>query len=91
MNKNELIDKVVAETSMSKADATKVMEAFLNNVQKTLSEGGTVALTGFGTFSVSERAARMGVNPQNPSEKIEIPAVKVPKFKAGKTLKDAVR
>ena len=75
----------------AKKDVEMTLDAILEQITKTLMSGGDVALTGFGTFSVSERAARTGVNPQNPTEKIQIPATTVPKFKAGKSLKDAVK
>ena len=67
------------------------MDSMIENITKALQGGDKVAITGFGVFSVSQRKARTGVNPQKPTEKIQIPAVKVPKFKAGKTLKDAIK
>lgn len=91
MNKAELANAIAQAADVSKKVALDMLEAFESIVTKTLVEGGEVSLTGFGTFSVSQRKARMGVNPQKPSEKIQIPAVKVPKFKAGKSLKDAVK
>ncbi len=91
MTKDELVDVVAAKTDLSKKDVERVINGVLETITKTLTEGGKVTLTGFGTFSVSQRAARSGVNPQNPSVKIQIPAMKVPKFKAGKSLKDAVK
>jgi DNA-binding protein HU-beta len=63
----------------------------LGLITSELKKGGTVTITGFGTFRVSKRAARTGVNPRNPSQKIKIPAMKLPAFKAGKSLKDSVR
>jgi DNA-binding protein HU-beta len=68
-----------------------MLEVFENTVISTLKAGGEVSLTGFGTFSAKRREARMGVNPQKPTERIQIPAVTVPKFKAGKTLKDSLK
>jgi len=91
MTKDELIDAVAAKTGLSKKDVERVINTSLETITKTLTQGGKVALTGFGTFTVSKREARTGVNPQNPTEKIQIPAMKVPKFKAGKSLKDAVK
>jgi DNA-binding protein HU-beta len=91
MNKMDLADAIAEKTGLSKGDSEKAVDAFTEVVTKTLASGGEVALTGFGGFSVSQRAARTGVNPQNPSQKIQIPATKVPKFKAGKGLKDAVK
>lgn len=68
-----------------------MINALLEIITQTLKSGGEVVLTGFGAFSVKTRAARTGVNPQKPTEKINIPAVKVPKFKAGKALKDELK
>lgn len=91
MNKNDLAESLASHTGMSKSEAEKFVNAFVDVVTGELKGGGEVSITGFGTFSVSQRAARTGVNPQNPSQKIQIPATKVPKFKAGKGLKDAVK
>lgn len=91
MNKVELADVVAQRTGMGKSDAEKVINAVVDVITEQLKGGGEVNLTGFGAFSVSARAARTGVNPQNPTEKIQIAATKVPKFKAGKGLKEAVR
>lgn len=89
MNKAELIDAIAADSGLTKADATKAVNSFVATVEKTLKEGGEIALTGFGSFVVQEKAARKGRNPQT-GEEIEIKAKKVPSFKAGKGLKDAV-
>ena len=89
MNKGELIDAVAASAGLSRADATKAVDAVLDNVTRALAGGNSVSLVGFGTFTVKERAARMGRNPRT-GEPIEIKASKVPGFKAGKALKDAV-
>ncbi len=89
MNKGELIDAVAASAGLSRADATKAVDAVLDNVTSALSGGDSVSLVGFGTFSVKARAARMGRNPRT-GEAIQIKASKVPGFKAGKALKDAV-
>ena len=89
MNKGELIESVSASAGMSRADATKAVDAVLDSVTRTLAGGGSVSLVGFGTFSVKHRAARMGRNPRT-GEAIQIRASNVPGFKAGKALKDAV-
>lgn len=91
MNKVELAEAVGEKIGMPKVDAEKVINAVVDVITAKLQAGGEVSITGFGAFSVSQRAARTGVNPQNPSEKIQIAATKVPKFKAGKGLKEAVR
>lgn len=90
MNKSDVVNAVVGKTGLSKKDAEGAIEAVLDIVTETLQKGDSVAFTGFGTFQVSKRAARDGVNPAT-GAKIKIPAVTVPKFKAGKSLKDAVR
>lgn len=89
MNKAQLIDAVAVAADLPKTVATRAVDAFLDTVSKALSEGDTVALIGFGTFAVKERAARVGRNPKTGAE-IHIKAAKVPNFKAGKALKDAV-
>ena len=91
MTKDEIIDAVAAKTDSSKKDTEEMINATLEVITKTLVDGGKIAFTGFGTFSVNRREARTGVNPQHPEQKIQIPAMNVPKFKAGKSLKDAVR
>ncbi len=89
MNKSELIDAIAESADLSKADATRALEAVLDSVQGALASGDQVSLVGFGTFSVKHRAARSGRNPQTGAE-IQIAASNVPSFKAGKALKDAV-
>jgi DNA-binding protein HU-beta len=89
VNKNDLIASVADSAEISKADATKAVDAVLSSIAKSLKKGDEVRLVGFGTFSVSKRAATEGRNPRT-GEKIKIPASKQPKFKAGKALKDAV-
>lgn len=89
MNKIELVDSIAKETGLSKKDAAKSVDAIVTVVSKELKKKGKVQLVGFGTFEVSKRAARKGKNPQT-GEEIKIPAAVVPKFKAGKALKDAV-
>jgi len=89
MNKSQLIEKIAHGADITKADAGKALDAFIEATTEELKQGGDVALVGFGTFSVSDRAARTGRNPKTGAA-IEIAAAKVPKFKAGKGLKDAV-
>lgn len=89
MNKSELIDAIAAASDLTKSDAGKALDGFLDAVKTALGKGESVALVGFGTFSVKERAERKGRNPQT-GEEIVIPAAKIPAFKAGKSLKDAV-
>lgn len=89
MNKTELISEVASKTNMTKKDAEKAINAFFDVVGGALESGEKVQLIGFGSFEVRERQARRGRNPQT-GEEIEIPATKVPAFKAGKVLKDAV-
>lgn len=89
MNKSELIDAIAASTDLSKAAAGRALEATIEAITNALKEGDQVALIGFGTFQVKERAARDGRNPKT-GEVIKIAAAKVPSFKAGKALKDAV-
>ena len=89
MNKGELIEAVAGSAGLSRADATKAVDAVLDSITRTLANGGSVSLVGFGTFSVKARAARAGRNPRT-GETIQIAASNVPGFKAGKGLKDAV-
>jgi DNA-binding protein HU-beta len=91
MNKVELSQKIAEKTQTTNKQAEDMLEAFMNITTEALKAGLEVSLTGFGTFMAKERSARTGVNPQNPSQKIQIAAVKVPKFKAGKALKDALK
>jgi DNA-binding protein HU-beta len=88
--KAELVSAIADVAGTSKKDSEAVLQAFLDVVTKTLSKGEDVTLAGFGTFSVTQRQARTGVNPRT-LEKIQIAATKTPKFKAGKKLKDAVK
>ncbi len=89
MTKSELIDGIAENTGLSKTDASKALAATLESITDALKAGDKVALIGFGTFSVSSRAARTGKNPQT-GEALAIPASKASKFKAGQKLKDAV-
>lgn len=91
MTKQDLVAVVASSAGVTKKTAGAALDAVLDAIVKSLKKGKNVTITGFGTFRVSKRAARMGVNPRNPSEKIKIPAMNIPAFKAGKTLKDAVR
>ena len=89
MNKTELVDAMALDTNLSKKDVEKVLKSFVDVVSKEMKNGGKVQLVGFGTFEVSERAAREGRNPQT-GETMEIKASRAPKFKAGKALKDLI-
>ncbi|MFH1192336.1 MAG: HU family DNA-binding protein [bacterium] len=91
MNKAELINVIADKVGVSKREAEDMIETFVATVTSELKKDGEVTLTGFGSFSAKKRAARTGVNPQNPTQKIQIPAITVPKFKAGKALKDALK
>ena len=91
MTKGEFVDRVADKAGLSKRDAGVAVDAVLTTIQDTLKGGGDVTFTGFGKFSVQRRAARTGVNPRNPSQKVQIPAANVPKFSAGSGLKSAVR
>ena len=89
MNKSELIEHIAKQADISKAAATRALEAFVGGVKATLKKGNSVSLVGFGTFAVSKRAARSGRNPRTGAA-IKIKAAKVPKFRPGKALKDAL-
>ena len=89
MNKTELVAAIAEKSELSKKDAEKALKAFTDVVTEELTKGGKIQLVGFGTFEVSERAAREGRNPQT-GKTIKIAASKAPKFKAGKALKDVV-
>ena len=89
MNKSELIDHIAMQADISKAAAGRALEAVIGGVKATLKKGNSVSLVGFGTFSVTKRAARSGRNPRT-GDTIKIKASKNPAFKAGKALKDAV-
>lgn len=90
MNKTELVSAVAEKSEISKKDAAKAVDAVFATIEEALAKGDKVQLIGFGTFEVRERAARKGRNPQTGDE-IEIPASKVPAFKPGKALKEAVK
>ena len=90
MNKTDLINAVAEKSELSKKDATKAVDAVFESIMDSLKDGEKVQLIGFGNFEVRDRAARKGRNPQTGAE-IQIPASKVPAFKAGKALKDIVK
>lgn len=89
MNKSDLINSIAEESGLTKADAGRALDATISSVSSALKSGDSISLIGFGTFSVKERSARTGRNPQT-GETIQIKASKIPSFKAGKTLKDSV-
>jgi DNA-binding protein HU-beta len=91
VTKGEFVDKVADKAGISKREAGTAVDAFLSSIQEALKRGDDVVFTGFGKFSVQKRAARTGVNPRNPSQKVNIPEAMVPKFSAGSGLKQAVR
>lgn len=89
MTKTELVNSMAEKAGLSKADTEKALKSFVDTVTDALQQDDKISLVGFGTFSVGDRAARTGKNPQTGAA-LQIPAAKVPKFKAGKALKDAV-
>ncbi len=89
MNKAELIDHIATSADISKASAARALEATLGAITETLKAGDSVSLVGFGSFAVTERAARVGRNPKTGAE-VRIEAAKIPKFRPGKGLKDAI-
>ncbi len=91
MNKAQLIDAMAKEANLTKADAKRALDAFVKTTTAALKEGDKVALVGFGTLGVTKRAARIGRNPQKPTQKINIPAKNVVKFSVGSELKAAVK
>ena len=90
MNKSELIDAIAESSGLSKADAGRALDGFIGAITGALSKGDSVTLVGFGTYAVKERAERVGRNPQTGRE-ITISAARLPSFKAGKALKDAIK
>ena len=90
MTKQEFVDQVANTSGIGKAEAGKAVDAVLQVIEETLSRGGEVSFTGFGKFTVAERGARQGVNPQT-GERIQIAASRVPRFSAGSSLKSAVK
>lgn len=91
MNKAMLAQSIADKVGVSRKEAEGMVEAFVDIVINELKANGEVTIAGFGAFSAKTRAGRVGVNPQKPTEKISIPSVIVPKFKAGKSLKDALK
>jgi DNA-binding protein HU-beta len=91
VTKQEFVAEVARRSQLTTRDAAKAVEAFLETITDTLRGGEDIAFTGFGKFQTQERKARMGVNPRNPTEKVHIPAARVPKFSAGSALKSAVK
>jgi DNA-binding protein HU-beta len=91
MSKQDFVDRVATKSDLNKREAAKAVDAFLDTVTESLERGDSITFTGFGKFSTAHRAARTGVNPRNPSEKVQIPASTVPKFQAGSGLKSAVK
>ncbi|MDA3815022.1 MAG: HU family DNA-binding protein [Patescibacteria group bacterium] len=89
MNKSEVVDAIATKTGLSKKDSEATIEALIDTITGALQKGDQVAFTGFGTFKVTKRAARKGINPAT-REPLDIPASNSPKFKAGKSLKEAV-
>jgi len=90
MNKSELINSLSEETTFSKKDISRVLDSFTRIIERTLKRGEKVSLTGFGSWWISKRPARKGINPAT-KERINLPAVNVPRFKAGKNLREVVR
>jgi len=90
MNKSELINSLSEETTFSKKDVARVLESFARIIQRTLRKGDKVQWAGFGTFLISRRPARKGINPAT-KQRIDLPAVNVPRFKPGKNFRDTVR
>ena len=91
MTKQDFVDEVASKAGLSKRDAGKAVDAFLDTVTDTLKKGEAISFTGFGKFSTAQRAERQGVNPRSPGQKVTIPAATVPRFSAGTALKKAVR
>ena len=91
MTKQEFVSRVAEKSGLTQRDAGKAVDAFLDSITEALKKGDAVTFTGFGKFSTAHRKAREGVNPRNPSEKVQIPAADVPKFSAGSSLKSAVK
>lgn len=89
--KSDLVEHLAATAGLTKKQTEDVVEAFLEYITKTLQNGDQLIFTGFGSFLAKERKGRVGINPKNPTEKIQIPASIVPRFKAGKALKDALQ
>lgn len=91
MTRDALVERLSSELGLPKKDVERIVVAMLKMVMDTTKTGETVSLAGFGQFYAAVRSARAGVNPRNPSQRIEIPAVRIPKFRAGKRFKDRVK
>ena len=91
MNKSDLIEQLAARLGITVSDAEKYLNTLVSMIYEKLREGDKVNISGFGQFSVSHRAPRIGVNPRNPSQKITIPELNTPKFKAGEAFKEAIK
>ena len=91
MTKQEFVERVASRSGLGRREATQAVDAVIESITDALRSGEEISFTGFGKFSTQQRAARQGVNPRNPSEKVTIPAARVPKFSAGSALKQAVR
>jgi DNA-binding protein HU-beta len=91
VTKNEFVDRVASKSGLNKRDAATAVDAVLDSITEALTNREEISFTGFGKFSTQHRAARQGVNPRNPSQKVQIPAATVPKFSAGSSLKQSVR
>jgi DNA-binding protein HU-beta len=91
VTKQEFVERVSQKSGLGRREASQAVDAFLDSITEALRNGEEVSFTGFGKFSTQNRAARMGVNPRNPGERVQIPASRVPKFSAGSQLKTAVR
>jgi DNA-binding protein HU-beta len=91
VTKQEFVERVAQRANLNKRDAAAAVDAVLDSIQDALVRGDSVSFTGFGKFSTQHRAARMGVNPRNPGQKVHIAAATVPKFSAGSALKSAVK
>ena len=91
MTKQEFVGRVATKSGLSQREAAKAVDAFLESITEALKSGDSVSFTGFGKFSTAQRAAREGVNPRNPAQKVQIPAATVPKFTAGSGLKSSLR
>ena len=91
MTKQEFVEQVASKSGLNRRDAGKAVDAVLESITDALKSGESISFTGFGKFSTQRRAARQGVNPRNPGQKVSIPEATVPKFTAGSSLKQAVR
>jgi DNA-binding protein HU-beta len=91
VTKQEFVDQVANKSGLNRRDAAKAVDAFLSSITEALRSGDSVSFTGFGKFTTARRAAREGVNPRNPTQKVHIPAATVPRFQAGSSLKQALK